>query len=177
MGVNQLRRHLHRAVWLACCLAGPPGCDCEQPPDLSSNQDPESLAPCPALPAGVEPIEGLYTGQVTDRFDGLTLTLSTRPLACGETAAQHDYCGDDERGVTFGFPAEHAVIGSHFIKHPLHVEFEAPGITSVGGGGSIREAQVELFEITDACVTGRIVGFTDVGGPFDGGFQAPRCTP
>jgi hypothetical protein len=176
--VSKLRRHLHHAAWLACCYAGLPACDtCEQPPDSAGNQDPASLDPCPPLPAGIEPIEGLVSAHATDRFDGLALTLSTRALACGETAAQHDYCGDDERGVTIGLPAELAVPGLASLAYPVFVEFEAPGIRSVGGGGMIREAQVELLEITDACVTGRIVGFTDVDGPFDGGFQAPRCTP
>jgi hypothetical protein len=164
-------------AWLACCLAGPSACDpCDRPPDHPGNQDSASLEPCPPLPAGIEPIEGLVSGHASDRFDGFTLTLSTRGLACGEPAAQQDYCGDDERGVTLGFPAEEAVPGVHEVRD-LYIEFEAPGITSVGGGGRIGDVTVELFEITDACITGRIVGLTDVDGPFDGGFQAPRCTP
>lgn len=177
--MSKLRRRLHHAAaWLACC-AGPPGCDtnCDPPPDVSGNQDPTSLEPCPPLPAGVEVIEGLVSARATDRFDGLTVTLSSRPLACGELAAQHGYCGDDERGLTVGFPAAELTAGPHALGHPLYVEFETPGTLSVGGGGDLHEATVELFEITDACVTGRIVGLTEKDGPFDGGFQAPRCTP
>lgn len=176
--MNALRRHLHHAAWLACCLAGPPACDtsCEPPPDLPGNQDSASLEPCPALPAGVEPIEGLVTAHASDRFDGLTLTLSTRGLACGEPAAQHGYCGDDERGITIGFKAEQVATGPQLLG-PLYIEYEAPDILAVGGGGQANQATVELYEITDACVTGRIVGLEAAGGPFDGGFQAPRCTP
>ncbi len=124
----------------------------------------------------MDPIGGLFVAHAADRFDGLTLTLSTRPLACGEPAAQHGYCGDDERGLTLGFPAAEATVGVHLLG-PLYMEFETPDSLSVGGGGSLGEATVELFEITEACVTGRIIGLSENGGPFDGGFRAPRCTP
>lgn len=176
--VSKQRRHLRHAAWLACCLAGPPACDgsCEPPLDAPGNQDPVSLDPCPPLPAGVDPIEGLVSGHASDRFGGLTLTLSTRPLACGEPAVQHGYCGGDERSITLGFPEEELSLGVHALG-PLYVEFEQPGTTSVGGGGQINQATVELYAITEACVTGRIAGLAAADGPFDGGFQAPRCTP
>ena len=57
------------------------------------------------------------------------------------------------------------------------VEFETPDALVVGGGGEITQASVELFTLSDLCVTGRIVGLTTAGGPFEGGFRAPRCTP
>lgn len=160
------------------CFVGPPACDasCDPPPDLPGNQDPASLEPCPPLPAGVEPIEGLVSARVWDRFDGFVLTLSTRALACGEPAVQHGYCGRDELGITLGFRGEHAVPGAHFIE-PLYVEFETPELIAGDGGRDIDGATVEIFEITDACVTGRLVGVAAAEGPFDGGFQAPRCTP
>lgn len=136
-----------------------------------------SLEPCPPLPDGVEAIDGLVSARVTDRFEGLDVTLSTRALACGEPAVQHGWCGDDERGLTVGFAAEEATVGVHPLGHPIYVELETPGRSAVGGGGDLREATVELFEITDTCVTGRIVGLVEKDGPFDGGFRAPRCTP
>lgn len=159
-------------------VAAAPGCDgaCEPPPATPGNQDPASLAVCPALPPGVEPIPGLSVARASERFGGLVLTLSTRPLACGEPAAQHDYCdGDDDRGVSFGLPAAQSVVGAVEIGHPVYIEYETPTRLSVGG--SIDGASLEIFAITDSCVTGRIVGLAAHEGPFDGGFQAPRCTP
>lgn len=143
-----------------------------------TNQDSESLAGCPPLPPDVEPIPNLYVGHAWTRFGGVTLTLSTRPLACGEPAAQHGYCpSEDDRGLTLGIPSEALSPGPHALRSPIFIEFETPTVMSVGGGGKIGEAQVELFEITDSCVTGRIIGLSEHEGPFDGGFQAPRCTP
>lgn len=152
-------------------------CDftCEDPVDPVGNQDSVSLEMCPPLPPGIEPIGDLLTARASERFDGLTLTLSTRPLACGEPAAQHGYCGE-ENGLTVGLPAEDSVVGSHRLGGPVYMEFETPDTLSVGGGGSLGEARVELFEITDTCVTGRIIGLASRGGPFDGGFRAPRCS-
>ncbi len=151
-------------------------CDvtCEHPPDVLGNQDPVSVEMCPPLPPGIEPIDDLLTARASDRFDGLTLTLSTRALACGEPAAQHGYCGDGH-GLTVGLTSEDSVVGSHALG-PAYMEFETPDTLSVGGGGSLGEARVELFEITDTCVTGRIIGLASRGGPFDGGFRAPRCS-
>ena len=168
--------------WAGCAaaFAATLACDpyCEATPEGPGNQDPVSLESCPPLPPGVEPIEGLTVGHVVDRFGGLYLTLSTRPLACGEPAVQHGYCSDDEQlGLSVGFPARQAVVGEHPLGYPLHVEFEAPGTRNVGGGGDIREASVEIFEITDSCVTGRVIGLEDKHGPFDGGFRALRCEP
>jgi hypothetical protein len=171
-----MQTRIHAILVLA--LAGP-ACDaCEAPPMRPTNQDAESLAACPPLPPGVEPIAGLHVAHAESRFGGVTLTLSTRPLACGEPAAQHGYCpSEDDRGLTLGIPGESLVPGPHALRHPIFVEFETPTWMAVGGGGEIGEAQVELFEITDSCVTGRIVGLAAHDGPFDGGFQAPRCTP
>jgi hypothetical protein len=167
---------------LSLALAGP-ACDvCEPPPMRPTNQDAESLALCPPLPPGVEPIADLHVAHANARFDGITLTLSTRPLACGEPAVQHGYCpSEDDRGLTLGIPGESLVPGMHALRHPIFVEFETPTASVVGGGGEVGEAQVELFEITDTCVTGRIIGLAEldgpIDGPFDGGFRAPRCTP
>jgi hypothetical protein len=155
-------------------------CDrsCEPTPEHAGNQDPVSLDSCPALPPGVEPIEGLTVGHVVDRFGGLHLTLSTRALSCGEPAVQHGYClQDGNLGLTVGLPARQAVVGTYPLGYPLYMEFEAPGISNVGGGGDLREASIEIFEITETCVTGRVIGLEDKGGPFDGGFQALRCEP
>lgn len=177
-GVTKLQCIL---TWAGCAaaLAITPACDqCESTPERPGNQDPQSLEPCPPLPPGVEPIEGLAVGHAVERFGGLTLTLSTRTLACGEPAVQHGYCfNDGNLGLTVGLPADQSVVGEHPLKHPLHIEFEAPDISHVGGGGDLREASIEIFEITDSCVTGRVIDLVDKGGPFDGGFQAPRCEP
>lgn len=167
-------------VGCVAALAATLACDrqCEPTPEGPGNQDATSLAICPALPPGVEPIEGLTVGHTVERFGGLSLTLSTRPLACGEPAVEHGYCPHDGNlGVTVGLPARQSVVGEYPLGYPLHVQFEAPGISNVGGGGDLREASVEIFEITDTCVTGRFIGLEDKGGPFDGGFRAPRCEP
>ena len=119
-------------------------------------------------------VEGLATGHAYDRFDGLVVTLSDQRLACGDVAVQNDYCGDD-RALTVSFPADEATPGIHSLSYPLYVEFSRDDGATIGGGAP--GASVELLEITDTCVTGRIFDFVDAGGPFDGGFRAPRCTP
>ncbi len=172
------QRNLARAS-CAAAFAATLACDyCEPTPEGPGNQDPASLEECPPLPPGVEPIDGLSVGHVVDRFGGFYLTLSTRPLACGEPAVEHGYCLDDGNlGLTVGFPARQAVVGQYPLGYPLYVEFEAPGISLAGGGGELREASIEIFEVTDSCVTGRVTGLVDKQGPFDGGFRARRCEP
>lgn len=176
MLVNTSRTHL---ITLACVGLACVGlaCDCDPPPDGEGNQDPESLAACPALPPGVEPIAGLSVGHASDRFGGLTLTMSTRALACGETAVQNSYCSSEgEYGLTLGIPAQNVVLGSQELG-ALYMEFETPTTRNTGGGGILGKATLELYTISDECVTGRVVGLASHGGPFDGGFQAPRCEP
>lgn len=162
----------------AAALASALACDgpCDPGPEGPENQDPPSLGGCPELPPGTEPIPDLAVARAHERFGGLMITLSDRPLACGESAAQHDYCGDGH-GVTLGVPADLANVGAYPLKSPVFVEFETPDALVVGGGGEITQASVELFTLSDLCVTGRIVGLTAAGGPFEGGFRAPRCTP
>lgn len=157
-----------------------PGCDesCDPMPDLPGNQSTADLEACPELPPGVTPIEGLAVARATDRFGGLVVTMSTRPLACGEPAVQHGYCHrDDHRGLTLGLPAEQLAPASYPLGHPLFLEFETPKGRVVGGGKDLDLASVEIFEVTDTCVTGRIVGLVEQHGPFDGGFRAVRCAP
>lgn len=175
MGVSKLRPHHLCHVLCVVLGAGLAACDmCEPVPDRPGNQSPVDLEICPPLPGGIERIEGLVSVRAHDRFDGLVLTLSDRALACGEPAAQHGYCSGGE-GLTIGFSEQEAVPGVHPLEYPLFLEFETPDTLSVGG--SLRGASVELFEVTDSCVTGRLVGVVAGGGPFDGGFQAPRCAP
>ncbi|HLT38448.1 MAG TPA: hypothetical protein VK034_19310 [Enhygromyxa sp.] len=165
-------------VLCATALAAALACDqpCESTPKGPGNQDPQSLESCPPLPPGVEPIEGLAVGHAVERFGGLALTLSTRPLACGEVAAQHGYCSyNGNLGLTVGLTAEQTVIGEQPLAYPVYVEFETPELMSVGGG--LGDASIELFAITDTCVTGRLIGLVDHDGPFEGGFQARRCEP
>jgi hypothetical protein len=158
-------------------LAAGAGCDvCDAPLAGPGNQDSDSLALCPPLPPGVAPIDGLAVAHAADRFGGVLLTLTTRALACGESAAQHDYCDvDGARGVTIGLPEESTAVGAIALGYPVFVEYETADRLRVGGG--IDGATLEIFAITDTCVTGRIVGLLAAQGPFDGGFLAPRCSP
>jgi hypothetical protein len=174
-----VKRTPHELLLLLGIVAGAPGCDddCEPSPVGPGNQDPVSLAACPALPPGVEPIDGLSVVHATDRFGGVVLTLSTRTLACGEVAAQHEYCRGSDRGLTIGLPAELAAVGETTLGHPVFVEFETPDRLSVGANFKVAETSLEIFALTDTCVTGRIAGLAAQGGPFEGGFQAPRCSP
>ncbi|MEZ4453275.1 MAG: hypothetical protein R3B09_27680 [Nannocystaceae bacterium] len=159
-------------LWGALACDGP----CDPSPESPTNQDPASLAECPDLPPGVDPIPGLAVARASPRFGGLMLTLSERALACGEPAAQHDYCGD-ALGLGVGLPAEEVLVGAHSLRSPVYVELERPDLVAVGGASELVNATVELFTVDEHCVTGRIVGLAGVGGPFDGGFRAPRCTP
>lgn len=131
-----------------------------------------SLEPCPALPEGVQPIEDLVSARAHERFGGLVVTLSDRPLECEDPAAQHGYCGEGN-GVTMALSAEMSTAGEH---SPVYLEFETPDTINVGGGGELGQATLEIFEVTDSCVTGRVVGLAEHGGPFSGGFRAPRCS-
>lgn len=168
-GVTTIRRYRLQAAALACC-AGLWGCDGEPEPDGPGNQDRTSLAVCPPLPEGLEPISGLSVAHVTDRFGGFYFTLSSRALACGEAAAQHPYRGDG-RGLSIGLLAADAEEGLHSLTGRTHVEHESPSQISVGAAPP--NATIELFEISQDCITGSISGFG--GQPFDGGFQALRC--
>src|SRR5690606_23042991 len=71
MDVTTVRRVL---PWAGCAaaLAATLACDphCETP-EGAGNQDPVSLEVCPALPPGVEPIEGLSVAWAERRFGGL----------------------------------------------------------------------------------------------------------
>jgi hypothetical protein len=174
-GVIQLR-HVPLVLGVAC--AGPLACDGDFVPAPDDPEGAELDGVCPELPPDVEPIAGLSVAHAVERFGGVTLTLSSRALSCGEPAAQHDRgISVYDRGLTVGLPAEQSMVGQYPLAHPLFIEFEQPGELSVGGGGELGEASIEIFAITDECVTGRIVGLVEVGGPFDGGFRAPRCTP
>lgn len=117
----------------------------------------------------------MVSARAHERFGGLVVTLSSRPLECEDPAAQHGYCGEGN-GLTVSLPPEESGEGVHALGHPVYIEFETPDTLSVGGGGGLGQATVELFEVTDACVTGRVVGLAERGGPFNGGFRAPRCS-
>ncbi|MFV8755609.1 hypothetical protein ACNOYE_34090 [Nannocystaceae bacterium ST9] len=162
-------------ILLGVVSAAALACDCESP-EGPGNQSAASLEACPELPPDVTPIEGLSVARASERFDDLILTLSTRPLACGEPAAQHGYCpSDDDRGVTIVLQPEQSVVGTHALDVDSFVEFETP--TKMSVNAYVDGVTLEIFTITDECVTGRIVGLESVDGPFDGGFRAPRCSP
>lgn len=173
----EMRRSCTFALLLFAALGS--GCEaCEEPPDAAaSNQDPQNLEICPPLPEGLEPIEGLSAAHSWSRFGGLMITLSSRPLACGDLAAFHGYCSSQEaRGITLGLSAEHNMIGLYSAGDIAYVEFEQG--ESFGSGGGLRGATLELLTIDDACVTGRIAEVSGTQEPiFTGGFQAPRCLP
>ncbi|MBL4688002.1 MAG: hypothetical protein JKY37_25650 [Nannocystaceae bacterium] len=168
--MTTIRLYRLQAAALACC-AGLWGCDGEPEPDGPGNQDRTTLAMCAPLPDGLEPIPGLSVAHVTERFGGLYFTLSSRALACGEAAAQHPYRGDG-RGLSIGLLAEDAEEGLHSLAGRTHIEYETPTNNSVGLAPA--DATIELFEISEDCITGSISGFGDR--PFDGGFQAVRCS-
>jgi len=165
-------------LWMVSLLVL--GCDpeCEEvPEDAVGNQTAEELGSCPALPPGVEAIQGLAVARSMERFDGLLLTVSTRPLPCGLPAAQHGFCPfGGGHGLTVGIPADVLAESTYDLReHPeIHVEYEDPERSSVG---VIRGGTVELFTISDTCVTGRISGLIEGGERLNGGFRAPRCSP
>ena len=158
------------AITCVMCLALS-ACDEELVEPIA--QDTEDL--CPPLPEGVEAIPGLSVSHAYSRFDGTVLTLSSRALACSEPAAQHERHDEGPGyGVTVGLPARLAGVGAHELDAGVHLEFETPELLSLGGPSG---AGIEIFSVTDTCVTGEILGLESVGGPFDGGFRAPRCSP
>ena len=131
---------------------------------------------CPALPEGVEMIPGLATQTAHDRFGGLVITLSTRTLACEEPALQNGQRGSG-LGLTLGLPENMVVLGPQPFADAsgIFVEWEASQSAGAGGHGGFDQGVVELLSISETCVTGRVSGLADDGGPFDGGFRAPRC--
>lgn len=170
------RRIAYLAVLGSLALGCDPACE-ELPETAAGNQAPSELSACPALPPGVEPIPGLAVARSMERFDGLLVTVSTRPLPCGEPAAQHGFCPlNSDYGLTVGIPPE-ALAETVFDlrEHPgVYVESETPeqmvvGVIAPG-------ATMELFTISDTCVTGRIAGLSGGRERLNGGFQAPRCS-
>ena len=164
------------AATLACSVD--PDIDMSSPTQLGTASEDQLDELCPVLPAGVELIPGLVTRSAHERFGGLVITLSTRALACGEPALQHGQ-GGEGLGLTLGLPADMVELGPQPFAHAsgIFVEWEGEQSSGAGGHGGFEGGVVELLSISDTCVTGVVRGIVADGGPFEGGFRAPRCEP
>lgn len=155
---------------------------------------------CGALPAGVQPIEGLTTAWAMSRVpvkqsdalfrvatSSLVLRLSDDGVPCEGTMEPQ----------MLGCPDAWAVDMILRSPAPSPGVFPLPGYgqgydlstaARVGGectgeqhAGRFEAGQVEIFSVTDECVVGRLVDtaddLEDAGAPIEGGFVALRCDP
>lgn len=154
---------------------------------------------CPALPDGVPTMNGLTTGwAMSTASSAVRILLSDQTLACREpkmnTVPPPGPCTDSWQ-VSFTLPEELQMPGVYNLAEHK-VEFmqaatsggkdegcgSQPCVgssTGSAGGGPGPDAVVEIYAITEACITGRIVRFNNdqSGVDYTGAFQAVRCEP
>jgi hypothetical protein len=158
---------------------------------------PAATATCPALPDGVPLMKGLTTGwAMSSASTPLRILLSDQALACKPPRPG----GPPPMGacteswlLSFTLPEELQAPGVYNLADHK-VEFmqavtlggqdEGCGAqpctgssTGSAGGGTGPDSAIEIYAVTDACVTGRILRFTDDHSDADytGAFQAVRC--
>lgn len=167
------------------------------------SQVPEgSSALCQALPEGTELIPNLTTGWAVEHSGGgVRLIFSDISLACGDDADQgltelaREQCID---GWSYSLliPAEILEPGLYNLDD-YTVEFRQQDVTTESGFGCGDEcqasgtglggapgtsiaAQLEIFSVTEECITGRVIGLEtgQIQPPppeLNGGFHAVLC--
>jgi hypothetical protein len=175
---------------------------------LPGNTIPEgSQAICGGVPNDVALIENLRTGWAVDQptGSGVRLVFSDRSLACADDE-QASLLADTEKECASGWsfslllPPELLSPGSYELGE--HVGFRntiteaqppGPGCGSscnhggtgggtIPGGGTGLAATLEIYAVSDECITGRLSGLKtgQLAPPppsWDGAFHAVRCTP
>jgi hypothetical protein len=165
----------------------------------------EVLAACPAVPNDTTPIAGLHTAWAIDEpsAGGIRLLFADHPLACrrdshllggtmdGKTCTPswqfaftlsadlqkpgtynlNDYEADYADSVVMSIPSKGCSGGGCM-----------GGGSGAAGGAKGPDSTIEIYSVTDECVTGRILrlerGVSTPPPPdFTGTFQAVRCTP
>jgi hypothetical protein len=154
---------------------------------------------CTAVPDGETFIQDFRTGwALGTEGGGVRLVLSSRAVTCRDpNIADTGHSPKDSCTVgwtlAFTVPSELLTPGVHELAgHPIDffesAEFQnpasgcgTPGCSGGGGGGRTRDATLEIYEVSDACITGNIrrweSGWITPRLEFTGAFHAVRCTP
>ena len=166
---------------------------------LPGNSIPEgSRALCGAVPDESALIGGLETGWAfpVASSSSVRFVFSTEVLACREPSyggpSPSQACNDGWT-IAFTLPSELLTPGVHNLKDYVinFVELvttpttgkgcQAAGCTGGGGGGPKRDVTIEIYTVTDECITGSILqwdsGYISPRIEFTGAFHAVRCTP
>jgi hypothetical protein len=165
-----------------------------------------SQAMCPGVPAGIALIPNLRTGWAMAQPQSATIRLlfSDLPLACQDLGVEGIGKIALERCVnawsfSMTLPPEMQMPGVYSLpdhKGDYEMSFAAiepsqgcGGACSGGGGfggsgpnGPGPQGTLEIYSVTDQCITGRLQGLTtgQVAPPppsLDGAFHAVRCAP
>jgi hypothetical protein len=176
------------------------------PPDPGDTVPAGSEAICPGVPPGVALIPNLRTGRAIDEpaTGGIRLLFSDLALACQELGDEgigpiaQDLCVN-AWSFSMLLSPEMQMPGvykpSFLPEFTMSVATMTPtpgcggrctggGGTLGGGGGPNDGASLEIYSVTDQCITGRFQGLftTDKGSSppipeINGAFHAVRCTP
>ena len=166
---------------------------------LPGNSIPEgSRALCGADPDESTLIAGLETGWAfpVASSSSVRFVFSTEVLACREPrygAPSPSQACSDGWTLAFTLPSELLTPGVHDLKeHEINfAEYvttamtgkgcQSGGCSGGGGGGPKRDVTIEIYTVTDACITGNILkwdsGYISPRVEFTGAFHAVRCTP
>ena len=166
---------------------------------LPGNSIPEgSRALCGAVPDESALIAGLETGWAfpVAASSSVRFVFSTEVLACREPSyggrSPERACSDGWT-LAFTLPVELLTPGVHDLKD-YEINFaeyvttamtgkgcQSGGCSGGGGGGPTRDVTIEIYTVTDACITGSILkwdsGYISPRIEFTGLFHAVRCAP
>jgi hypothetical protein len=158
---------------------------------------------CPATPAGATPIAGVKTAwAIKEASGGVRLLFSDQVLACRNPDWIHDLSIGPECMASWKFaftlPPDLQKPGVYDL-HGYEADYAESVVTSLppqgcssepscggtasgsAGGGKGPESTIEIYDVTDECMTGRIQrldrGVSNSEVDFTGTFQAVLCTP
>lgn len=194
-----------RGGWLAACAILLLGGISESRTSSRATQEqpgnvgPEPSSACPDLPDGVPVIAGLKTAwAIAQPSSSPRLLFSDQALPCRVPKIQagppSEVCADSWQ---FGFtlPSELQAPGVHglanypveFAESVTHSESNhgcgggpsCSGVSTGTAGGALGpDGVVEIYAVTDECISGRILRLSGVtSSDYTGAFQAMRCEP
>jgi hypothetical protein len=178
------------------------------PPDPGDTIPTGSQSICPGVPPDTPLIAQLRTGRAMPGTPSgsVRLLFSDQPLACdpnGVTTLARQTCGVSSWSFSLSLLPEMQTPGTYALSdYPVGFEDEmstagpdggcgagacsgggfSTGGASAGGGRVSTPGVIEIYRVTDLCITGRFQGLMtgQISPPppdLDGAFHAVRCTP